>query len=33
RRAKAVAAAAVRDGLRGVGKGPGPVDALGIARL
>jgi hydroxymethylpyrimidine/phosphomethylpyrimidine kinase len=32
RRAKAVAAAAVRDGLRTVGHGPGPVDALGIAR-
>ncbi|MCW2998595.1 MAG: phosphomethylpyrimidine kinase [Solirubrobacterales bacterium] len=30
RRAKAVAAAAVRDGLRSVGKGSGPVDALGI---
>ncbi len=32
RRAKAVAAAAVRDGLRSVGRGAGPVDALGIAR-
>jgi hydroxymethylpyrimidine/phosphomethylpyrimidine kinase len=30
RRAKEVAAAAVRDGLRGVGEGPGPVDVLGI---
>jgi hydroxymethylpyrimidine/phosphomethylpyrimidine kinase len=30
-RAKELAAAAVRDGLRGVGSGPGPVDALGIA--
>jgi len=29
--AKARAAAAVRDGLRGIGHGPGPVDALGIA--
>ena len=28
--AKAVASAAVRDGLRDVGAGPGPVDALGI---
>ncbi|WP_354701924.1 bifunctional hydroxymethylpyrimidine kinase/phosphomethylpyrimidine kinase [Paraconexibacter sp. AEG42_29] len=32
RRAKAVAAAAVRDGLRNVGHGAGPVDALGVAR-
>lgn len=32
RRAKAVAAAAVRDGLRSVGQGPGPVDALGLGR-
>jgi hydroxymethylpyrimidine/phosphomethylpyrimidine kinase len=29
RRAKAIAAEAVRDGLRGVGAGPGPVNALG----
>ena len=29
--AKAVAAEAVRQGLRGIGAGPGPVDALGIA--
>ena len=29
RRAKAVAAAAVRDGLRGIGAGAGPVNALG----
>jgi len=32
RRARAVASEAVRDGLGGVGHGPGPVDALGIAR-
>ncbi len=31
RRAKALAAAAVRDGLRSVGRGAGPVDALGVA--
>jgi hydroxymethylpyrimidine/phosphomethylpyrimidine kinase len=30
RAAKAYAARAVRDGLRGIGRGPGPVDALGI---
>jgi hydroxymethylpyrimidine/phosphomethylpyrimidine kinase len=30
RAAKARAAAAVRDGLRGIGHGPGPVDVLGI---
>lgn len=30
RAAKAVAARAVRDGLREIGHGPGPVDALGI---
>jgi hydroxymethylpyrimidine/phosphomethylpyrimidine kinase len=30
RRARAVAADAVRDGLRTIGHGPGPVDALGI---
>ncbi|MBA2566961.1 MAG: bifunctional hydroxymethylpyrimidine kinase/phosphomethylpyrimidine kinase [Thermoleophilaceae bacterium] len=32
RAAREVAAAAVRDGLRGLGAGPGPVDALNIAR-
>jgi hydroxymethylpyrimidine/phosphomethylpyrimidine kinase len=31
RRAKQIAAAAVRDGLRGLGAGSGPVDALGVA--
>jgi hydroxymethylpyrimidine/phosphomethylpyrimidine kinase len=31
RTAKAVAAAAVRDGLRGIGRGSGPVDVLGLA--
>jgi hydroxymethylpyrimidine/phosphomethylpyrimidine kinase len=31
RRARQIAAEAVRDGLRGIGHGPGPVDALGIA--
>jgi hydroxymethylpyrimidine/phosphomethylpyrimidine kinase len=30
--AKAVAAAAVRDGLREIGRGPGPVDVFGLAR-
>jgi hydroxymethylpyrimidine/phosphomethylpyrimidine kinase len=30
RRAKAVAAEAVRQGLTGIGAGPGPVDALGL---
>ena len=30
RAARAVAAAAVRDGLRGIGRGPGPVDVLGL---
>jgi hydroxymethylpyrimidine/phosphomethylpyrimidine kinase len=30
RTAKAVAAAAVRDGLRGIGRGTGPVDVLGL---
>ena len=30
RRAKAIAAEAVRDGLRDVGAGPGPVNALGV---
>ena len=32
RRAKEVASAAVRDGLRGLGGGPGPVDVFGLAR-
>ncbi len=32
RRAKLVAAAAVRDGLRAIGAGAGPVDALQVAR-
>jgi hydroxymethylpyrimidine/phosphomethylpyrimidine kinase len=32
RRAKALAAAAVRDGLREVGEGAGPVDVLGLTR-
>jgi hydroxymethylpyrimidine/phosphomethylpyrimidine kinase len=32
RRAKEVAAAAVRDGLRGVGEGAGPVDVFGLTR-
>ena len=32
RRAKAMAAAAVRDGLREIGAGAGPVDVLGIRR-
>ncbi len=31
RRAKEVAAAAIRDGLREIGAGAGPVDALGVA--
>ncbi len=31
RAAREIAAAAVRDGLRGIGAGPGPVDALGVA--
>ena len=30
--ARAIAAAAVRDGLRGLGRGPGPVDVLGLTR-
>jgi hydroxymethylpyrimidine/phosphomethylpyrimidine kinase len=30
RRAKELAAASVRDGLRGLGAGPGPVDVLGL---
>ena len=33
RAAKAAAAGAVRDGLRDVGHGPGPVDVLGLARM
>ena len=32
RRAKELAAAAVRDGLRGLGRGAGPVDVLSLAR-
>jgi hydroxymethylpyrimidine/phosphomethylpyrimidine kinase len=32
RAAKQVAAAAVRDGLRSIGAGPGPVDVFGLAR-
>jgi hydroxymethylpyrimidine/phosphomethylpyrimidine kinase len=32
RQAKEVAAAAVRDGLRGLGEGAGPVDVFGLAR-
>jgi hydroxymethylpyrimidine/phosphomethylpyrimidine kinase len=32
RRAKEIAAAAVRDGLAGIGAGTGPVDALGLLR-
>ena len=31
RRAKAIASEAVRDGLPGIGSGPGPVDVLGIS--
>jgi len=30
RAAREIAAAAVRDGLRGIGRGPGPVDVLGL---
>ena len=30
RAARAITAAAVRDGLRGLGRGPGPVDVLGL---
>jgi hydroxymethylpyrimidine/phosphomethylpyrimidine kinase len=33
RRARAVAAEAVANGLRGIGEGPGPVDALGLDEL
>jgi hydroxymethylpyrimidine/phosphomethylpyrimidine kinase len=32
RRAKEIAAQAVRDGLRGLGSGSGPVDVFGLAR-
>jgi hydroxymethylpyrimidine/phosphomethylpyrimidine kinase len=32
RRAKEIAAASVRDGLRGLGHGAGPVDVIGLAR-
>jgi hydroxymethylpyrimidine/phosphomethylpyrimidine kinase len=32
RTARAVAAGAIRDGLRGLGEGPGPVDVLGSTR-
>jgi hydroxymethylpyrimidine/phosphomethylpyrimidine kinase len=32
RAARRVASDAVRDGLRDIGRGPGPVDALGVAR-
>jgi hydroxymethylpyrimidine/phosphomethylpyrimidine kinase len=32
RRAKQIAAEAVRDGLRGLGRGAGPVDVMGMAR-
>jgi hydroxymethylpyrimidine/phosphomethylpyrimidine kinase len=32
RAARAVAADAIRDGLRGIGRGAGPVDVLGLAR-
>jgi hydroxymethylpyrimidine/phosphomethylpyrimidine kinase len=32
RRARAIAAEAVRDGLRDIGKGPGPVNVLGVSR-
>jgi hydroxymethylpyrimidine/phosphomethylpyrimidine kinase len=32
RAARAIAAGAVRDGLRGLGRGPGPVDVLGLTR-
>jgi len=33
RAARAIAAAAVRDGLRGLGRGPGPVDVLGLTSV
>jgi hydroxymethylpyrimidine/phosphomethylpyrimidine kinase len=32
KRAKQIASEAVRDGLRDIGAGPGPVDALGLTR-
>jgi hydroxymethylpyrimidine/phosphomethylpyrimidine kinase len=32
RSARAITAEAVRDGLRGIGRGPGPVDVLGLTR-
>jgi hydroxymethylpyrimidine/phosphomethylpyrimidine kinase len=32
RKAKEIASLAVRDGLAGIGEGPGPVDALGLRR-
>ena len=32
RAARAIAGEAVRDGLRGIGRGPGPVDVLGLTR-
>lgn len=32
REAKRIASEAVRDGLRGIGEGPGPVDVFGLAR-
>lgn len=32
REARAIAGEAIADGLRGIGAGPGPVDALGVAR-
>jgi len=33
RRARAIAAEAVRDGLRGIGAGAGPVNVLGLGRV
>ena len=33
RRARAIAGEAVRDGLRGLGAGPGPVNVLGLGRV
>ena len=33
RAAKRIASDAVRDGLRSVGEGPGPVDVFGLERL
>jgi hydroxymethylpyrimidine/phosphomethylpyrimidine kinase len=32
RRAREIASEAVRNGLAGIGEGPGPVDAIGIIR-